>query len=86
VKVRRVTITHAAARDLRRLPEDIARALLVAIDAYVGGRMPNADVRKLRGRSHEWRLRVGSYRVLFEADGVLTVLRVLDRKDVYRKR
>lgn len=42
------------------------------------------DVKKLTGRTHEYRLRVGSLRVLFmlESD-LLSVYRVSDRKEAY---
>ena len=42
------------------------------------------DVKKLTGRTQEYRLRVGSFRVLFmlETD-LISVYRVSDRKEVY---
>lgn len=42
------------------------------------------DVKKLTGRTHEYRLRVGSFRVLFmlETD-LISVYRVSDRKEAY---
>lgn len=42
------------------------------------------DVKKLTVRTHEYRLRVGSLRVLFMlAGGLISVYRVKDRKEVY---
>ena len=42
------------------------------------------DVKKLAGKTHEYRLRVGSFRVLFmlETD-LISVYRVSDRKQAY---
>ena len=42
------------------------------------------DVKKLTGKTHEYRLRVGNFRVLFmlESD-LISVYRVRDRKEVY---
>jgi mRNA interferase RelE/StbE len=42
------------------------------------------DVKKLTGRTHEYRLRVGSLRVLFmlESD-LISIYRVSDRKEAY---
>lgn len=43
------------------------------------------QVRRLQGWSGALRLRVGDYRVIFTADGiVLQVLKVAHRRDVYR--
>ncbi len=45
------------------------------------------DLRKLAGTPNGWRLRVGRWRVLLEADnrtGTMRVDRVLDRRDAYR--
>ncbi|MDP8922079.1 MAG: type II toxin-antitoxin system RelE/ParE family toxin [Chloroflexota bacterium] len=45
------------------------------------------DVLKLTGREAIYRLRVGDWRVLFtieDDDGVLLILRVLNRRDAYR--
>jgi mRNA-degrading endonuclease RelE of RelBE toxin-antitoxin system len=42
------------------------------------------DVKKLVARTHEYRLRVGSLRVLFMLEsGVITVYSVKDRKEAY---
>jgi mRNA interferase RelE/StbE len=43
------------------------------------------DIKKLKGASKLYRLRVGDYRVLFELEGDLaTVYDVSNRKDAYR--
>jgi mRNA interferase RelE/StbE len=44
------------------------------------------DIRKLAGRSGQWRLRVGSWRVIFVFDppGAITVMAISDRRDAYR--
>lgn len=43
-----------------------------------------ADVKKLTARTHEYRMRVGSFRVLFTLErDLITVYRVRDRKDAY---
>lgn len=85
MKHRRVVVTKAAARDLGRLPKGAQRDVLVAVEAVADARSPNADIRKLGGRANQWRLRLGSYRVLLELGKDLTVLRVLDRKEAYRR-
>ena len=45
------------------------------------------DVRPLQGRSGEYRLRVGNWRILFQRDGaqlVILILRVRPRGDAYK--
>ena len=45
----------------------------------------SGDVKKLRGSKNEYRLRVGSHRVLFELDGNrIVVYKLGQRKDIYR--
>ena len=85
----------------RRVHWDLrARADLQAlrrIDPGTAGRVGTAvarfaadgqgDVKKLRGGSREFRLRVGDWRVLFTIDaddGTVLVARVLNRRDAYR--
>lgn len=45
-----------------------------------------AGCRKLRGATDLWRLRVGSFRVIYQVDdrgGVVEIRAIGDRKDVY---
>lgn len=83
MKQRRLVITKAASRTIRRLPLDAQKAIAAAIEAYAAGDMPNADVVKLHGRRRpEYRLRVGDYRVIYElTTDVIVLRRILDRKD-----
>ena len=60
-----IVLTHAAARDLDRLPTDARSAVGNALIAYaITGQ---GDVKKLKGRDG-FRMRVGRYRVLFDED------------------
>ena len=46
----------------------------------------SVDLRKLSGVQDVWRVRVGNWRILLLLEqGVMFVVRVLDRKDAYRK-
>lgn len=56
-------VAPAAARTLRRLPRNERERILSAIE-----RLPAGDVRSLRGRPGEWRLRVGDWRALIRLD------------------
>ena len=74
--------TERARRDLERLSQAEAERIanrLAALDAGSAG-----DVKKLKGREG-YRLRVGSYRVLFDREGKdIVVQRIAHRRDVYR--
>ncbi|MGI8552023.1 MAG: type II toxin-antitoxin system RelE family toxin [Dehalococcoidia bacterium] len=79
-------ITPRARRDLERLAAQDRRRIFDALDHYVSD--PGwGDIRKLRGKEDEWRLRVGELRVRFERDDqarIVNVLRVLPRGRAYR--
>lgn len=80
----RVVYTSRARRDLRRLDKQVARRVILAIDALAAGD-PRSDIRRLSGSS-EYRLRVGEWRVRLDrnqADHQVTVLRVLPRGRAY---
>ena len=78
----RLEIKEEARQQLRALSKEqrrnVGRRLDVLQENLAG------DVKKLTGRTHEYRLRVGSFRVLFmlESD-LISVYRVSDRKEVY---
>jgi mRNA interferase RelE/StbE len=80
--------TPAAQRQLRAIELPAAMRILTALTAL--GDDPyreDADIKKLRGPSGLYRLRVGGYRVAYQVvDGELVVLvvKVGDRRDVYR--
>ncbi len=59
----------------------------IQANPYFKDFVPLGDMRKLRGRDDEWRLRVGDWRVRFRFDsqsGNVVVLRVLPRGRAYR--
>jgi mRNA-degrading endonuclease RelE of RelBE toxin-antitoxin system len=74
-----------AQRDLDALDKSARSAIVAALAALARGE-PNVDVRRLQGTDPpQSRLRVGRYRVIFGIEpGVITVERVLDRRDAYR--
>jgi mRNA interferase RelE/StbE len=62
-----VEFVTSAAKEFRSLEDKIKRRVAVAIDALGGNPRPRG-VRKLRGHEHVYRIRVGSYRVVYEID------------------
>ncbi|EPD68532.1 type II toxin-antitoxin system RelE family toxin [Corynebacterium pyruviciproducens] len=75
----------SAAKELRKLDKEAQRRLLMAIETL--GITPRPDgVKKLKARFNQYRIRVGSYRVVYEIRDeqlLVLVLRVAHRRDVY---
>lgn len=79
-----VLYTSRARRDLKRLDRQVARRVILAVDA-LSDEDPRSDLRRLTGSS-EYRLRVGDWRVRIDRDPAkrsITVLRVLPRGRAY---
>jgi len=82
----RVEISRTAERQLQKLPQDTQKRVLKAIVALADEPLPKGS-RKLTGYDDVFRIRIGRYRVLYSLSGrrlVIIVLKVGDRKDVYR--
>jgi len=80
-----VFITHKAKRELDRIPDSLAHIIVKNILALEIDPYP-AHSKKISGKNF-YRIRIGSYRVLYEAntkEKEITVLRVADRKNVYK--
>ncbi len=83
----RILISRSAERELARLPRDVQRRFAEAFDELEKDPRPKPglDIKPLRGMKGAWRLRVGSYRGIFElAEDELRFTRFGQRKDVYR--
>lgn len=79
-----VSWTNTAKRGLRSLDPAAKRRVVGAVEAFAA--TGQGDVKKLQGEPG-YRLRVGSYRVVFERKGetlTILVLRVGHRREVYR--
>jgi mRNA interferase RelE/StbE len=66
---------------MRKLPRNERERILVAIQ-----RLPAGDVRSLKGRRGEWRLRVGDWRAIIRLDQearVIVVTAVKPRSSAY---
>ena len=47
-------------------------------------KLPDGDVKKLKGYTNAFRLRVGDYRILFDMNGLIEVTDVLPRGQAYK--
>jgi mRNA interferase RelE/StbE len=82
----RVLLERAAEKDLSRLSSEIHDRVITAIQALATNPRPTS-CRKLTGSKHDWRIRVGDYRVVYEiADEIriVRINRVRHRREVYR--
>jgi mRNA interferase RelE/StbE len=81
----RVVVDDRARKDLRRIDSPTRERILRAIARLAQGAELTGDVKRLQG-SHEYRLRVGDWRVRFERNDqqlTVTVVRVLPRGRAY---
>ena len=77
----------SALRELKRLDRQIVPRIVSAIESLAEDPFP-AQIKKLHGGEHSYRMRVGDYRVIYEVFSgrlVVQVIRVRHRKDAYRK-
>ncbi len=85
IAAKTIIFTHAAAKDLDALPPQARAAVETALINYaVSG---EGDVKRLQERDG-FRMRVGSYRVLFDKDRMTVLAIYIGRRETttYRKR
>ena len=76
----------AAARQLEKLPRPVQRRIHDAVDTLTANPR-HQGAKKLAGTNDLWRIRVGTYRVVYQihdARLLVLVIRIAHRKDVYR--
>lgn len=82
----RVELTRSAEKDLRRIDRSQTSTLYTALEGLEQEPRP-PGTKKLAGSERTYRIRVGSYRVVYEIEDdvlVVLVIRIAHRKDVYR--
>ena len=79
----RIVYDKPAVKFLKRQPREIQKRIISAIH-----KLPESgDVKPMAGHINEFRLRVGSYRVIYSVENDVLIVRVLDignRGDVYK--
>lgn len=81
----KVFITKHAQRELDKLPDPLAKTISKQLLALANNPFP-VHSKKLQGQEN-YRLRIGSYRLIYTIDKKkkeITILRVADRKTIYR--
>ncbi|MFW6123001.1 MAG: type II toxin-antitoxin system RelE family toxin [Thermodesulfobacteriota bacterium] len=82
----KVTLAASALREFRALSGDIKNRVKSTIERLRKNPRPSG-IRKIQGRENLYRLRVGSYRLVYEVDdmrGTIHLVRVRHRRDAYR--
>jgi mRNA interferase RelE/StbE len=68
--------------DLESLPGKIRKQILRKIDRLKSGL--HGDIKRLHHAETAYRLRMGDYRILFDVEGdVIVIRRIGDRKEIY---
>jgi mRNA interferase RelE/StbE len=81
----RVSLAASAEKELRRLPPGMIARVMPRLERLAGDPRP-AGCKKLHGGDHEWRVRVGDYRIVYEIDDkakIVDVTRIAHRRNVY---
>ena len=82
----RIEFALAAVRQFSKLPRDAQRRIAPYIDALAGQPRPEG-AKRLVATEELWRIRVGSYRVVYAVEGarlLVLVVKIGHRRDVYR--
>ena len=77
----------SAAKDIQKLPKHIQKRLKVKLEWFVAQDNPLTFASALtKPADAQYRFRVGTYRILFDVEGInIIILHIQHRKDVYRK-
>jgi len=82
----KVYFSRKAARDFKRLPSEVRQRVRKAIITLYETPFPRG-VKKLKGFSNTYRLRVGDYRIVYKIlwdKNEIWILRIAHRREVYK--
>ena len=78
----KLAISKTAKKQLGKIPQKINEKINISIQRL---KTWEGNILKMEGGKHEYRLRVGKYRVIFILENdILYIIDIADRKDVYR--
>ncbi len=78
---------HSAEKELRGINRQFISRILEAVNSLSDDPFPSQH-RKLQGSESSYRIRIGDYRVIYQADienKIIVIYHVRHRKDIYRK-
>lgn len=77
---------RSASKELKQLPKEIIGRIMREVEQLASNPFP-PGIRKLKGSKHTYRIRIGSYRVVYNVLAgrlVVEIIRVGHRKIVYK--
>jgi len=84
----RALFSLPAQKDLEGIEKNTRKRIMEALK-QAQANPEAADIRKLKGKYDQWRLRVGDYRVIFrveqQQEELFRVIRIRHRREAYRK-
>ena len=82
----KIRYTKRALKGLSRIPGKANKAIRVKIGLLAENpQRPDLDIKKMQGEPGTYRLRVGTYRVIFSEDGVILLIENIGpRGSIYR--
>lgn len=86
VSYNKVEWKRSAAKELRRIDRLRIAGVIEAVEALQEDPFP-PGCRKLHGTEHQYRIRVGDYRVIYQVEeivGLITIYHVRHRTEAYR--
>jgi len=82
----RIEVSATAEKQIRKLPREDQVRVLRAIRPLAAQPTPPGS-RKVRGYDDVYRIRVGTYRILYRVEGrrlVIIILKIGQRREIYR--
>jgi mRNA interferase RelE/StbE len=82
----RIQLTPTAAKELKKLSADIQARIFPKIEALSEIPRP-LGIKALQGQKENFRLRLGTYRIIYQIDDenlLIRILKISHRRDVYR--
>lgn len=80
-----IEFKKSAVKELEKLPKEIIEAIRDAILALQDNPYP-VGYKKLKGRKSDYRIRVGSYRIIYQIKNdvlIIYIIKIGHRKDIY---
>lgn len=83
----RYFLTSPALGQLRKLPKDVQKRIIIKLDYYCQNDPVNYANVLIDSRLGNYRLRIGDYRVIFDktSQNSIEILKIGHRRDIYRK-
>ncbi len=81
-----VDFKPSAARELRKLPKDIAKRISKKIDSLADNPFPRGYI-EMKGSKEFYRVKEGDYRIIYTVEHgelIILVVRIGHRREIYR--